>query len=126
MDRYFTSVTIAQWALENKITIVGTMRLDRKGIPKEMKSLENREERSVLYVFGSDEKILLVLYIDKNKCGKGNVVVVRTLHDEVRVTKDDRKEKDIHKLYDHTKWGVDVVNVIQEIVSQGSKLKGGQ
>ena len=103
MDRYFTSVTIAQWALENKITIVGTMRLDRKGIPKEMKSLENREERSVLYVFGSDEKILLVLYIDKNKCGKGNVVVVRTLHDEVRVTKDDRKEKDIHKLYDHTK-----------------------
>ena len=102
------------------------MRLDRKGIPKEMKSLENREERSVLYVFGSDEKILLVLYIDKNKCGKGNVVVVRTLHDEVRVTKDDRKEKDIHKLYDHTKWGVDVVNVIQEIVSQGSKLKGGQ
>ena len=126
MDRYFTSVTIAQWALENKITIVGTMRLDRKGIPKEMKSLENREERSVLYVFGSDEKILLVLYIDKNKCGKGNVVVVRTLHDEVRVTKDDRKEKDIHKLYDHTKWGVDVVNVIQEIVSQGSKLKGCQ
>ena len=126
MDRYFTSVTIAQWALENKITIVGTMRLDRKGIPKEMKSLENREERSVLYVFGSDEKILLVLYIDKNKCGKGNVVVVRTLHDEVRVTKDDRKKKDIHKLYDHTKWGVDVVNVIQEIVSQGSKLKGGQ
>ena len=126
MDRYFTSVTIAQWALENKITIVGTMRLDRKGIPKEMKSLENREERSVLYVFGSDEKILLVLYIDKNKCGKGNVVVVRTLHDEVRVTKDDRKKKDIHKLYDHTKWGVDVVNVIQEIVSQGSKLKGCQ
>ena len=126
MDRYFTSVTIAQWALENKITIVGTMRLDRKGIPKEMKSLENREERSVLYVFGSDEKILLVLYIDKNKCGKGNVVVVRTLHDEVRVTKEKKKKKDIHKLYDHTKWGVDVVNVIQEIVSQGSKLKGCQ
>ena len=97
MDRYFTLVTIAQWTLEKKKSIVGTMRLDRKGIPKEIKSLENREKRYVLYVFDSDEKILLLLYIDKKKCGKGNVVVVRTSHDEVRVTKDDRKEKDIHK-----------------------------
>ena len=32
MDRYFTSVTIVQWALEKKITRVGTMRLDRKDI----------------------------------------------------------------------------------------------
>ena len=39
MDRYFTSVTIAQWASENKITIVGTMRLHRKGRPKDMKSM---------------------------------------------------------------------------------------
>ena len=46
--------------LEKKITIVGTMRLDCKGIPKEIKSLENREERSVLCVVDSDEKILLV------------------------------------------------------------------
>ena len=40
------------------------MGLDRKGIPKEIKSLENREERSVLHVFDSDGKILLVSYID--------------------------------------------------------------
>ena len=33
------------------------MRLDRKGRPKETKSLENREERSVLHVFESDEKV---------------------------------------------------------------------
>ena len=78
MNCYFTSVTIAQWALENKITIVGTMRLDRKGMPKEIISLENREERSVLHVFGSDKKILLVSYIDKKKSGKRNVVVLST------------------------------------------------
>ena len=56
MEWHFTSVTIAQWALEKKITIVGTIRLDRKGILKEIKSLGNREERSVLHVFDSDEK----------------------------------------------------------------------
>ena len=78
MNCYFTSVTIAQWALENKITIVGTMRLDRKGMPKEIISLENREERSVLHVFGSDKKSLLVSYIDKKKSDKSNVIVLST------------------------------------------------
>ena len=47
------------------------MRLDHKGIPREIKSLENREERSVLHVFYSDEKILLVLCNDKTKSEKG-------------------------------------------------------
>ena len=37
MDRYFTSVTLAEWALDKKFTIVGAMRHDRKGTPKEMK-----------------------------------------------------------------------------------------
>ena len=55
------------------------MRLDRKGIPKEIKSLENRDERSVLHIFNNDEKILLVWYIDKKKSGKRNVVVLKHL-----------------------------------------------
>ena len=58
------------------------MRVDRKDIPKEIKSLDNREERSVLHVFDSDEKILLISHIDK-KSGKRNFVVLSTLHEEV-------------------------------------------
>ena len=73
------------------------MKLHRKGIPKEIKSLENREEMSVLHVFYSDKKILLALYIDKKKSGKSNVVVLSTLHDEVRVTKDEQRKPDIRK-----------------------------
>ena len=46
------------------------MRLNRRGIPKEVKSLENRKERSVLHFFDSDEKILPVSCIDKKKTGK--------------------------------------------------------
>ena len=37
LDRYFTSETLAKWCLERNITIVGTLKSDRKGIPKEMK-----------------------------------------------------------------------------------------
>ena len=112
-------VTIAQWALEKKIAIAGAMRLVRKGIPKDI----NREERSVLYVFKTDENILLVSYIDKNKSGKGTVVVISTLHDEVRVTKDEQREPGIHKSYDHTKCGVDVVNLISTSCTKRIKNK---
>ena len=52
------------------------MRLDRKGRPNRIKNLENREKISVLHVFDSDEKILLVLYSDKKKSDKRNFIVV--------------------------------------------------
>ena len=58
------------------------MRIDRKGIPKEIKSLENREERSVLHAFDSDEKIHLASYIDKKMSSKKNVVFLSTTKDE--------------------------------------------
>ena len=44
MDRYFTSVPLAQWCLERNITIVGTMPLNWKGIPAEIKKIEKRDE----------------------------------------------------------------------------------
>ena len=71
MDRYFTSVSLAKWALdEQSIAIVGTMRHDRKGIPKELKMLDGREEKSAMYVYSEDDLIMLVSYVDKKKSGK--------------------------------------------------------
>ena len=99
------------------------MQIDPKGIPKEIKSLENREKRSVLHVFDSDEKVLLVSYIDKKKSGKGKVVVLSTLHDEVRVTKDEQRKPDIHRLYGHTKGGVDMVDLISKSCTRRIKNK---
>ena len=54
MDRYFTSVTIARWALEKGFTIVGTMRLDRKGIPNGIKTMINRDEKSTFYAYAQN------------------------------------------------------------------------
>ena len=51
------------------------------------------------------------MHILKKKSGKRNVVVLSTLHDEVRVTKDERRKPDIQKLYDNTKGGIDVVDL---------------
>ena len=51
MDRYFTSVPLAKWASKNNFTIVGTMRLDRIGLPNEIKTMEGRDEKSTKYLY---------------------------------------------------------------------------
>ena len=71
MDRYFTSVPLAQWCLERNI-IVGTMRLDWKGIPAEIKKIDKRDEQSTFYVYGKDDDLMLVSYVYKKKSEKKN------------------------------------------------------
>ena len=116
LDRYFTSVSIAEWCLAEKISIVGTMRLDRKGIAPEMKSLEDRDEKSVLWWYKEkDEKNMIVSFADKKKSGMKNIVVLSTMHDTVRVTKDQRRKPYVIVFYDYTKGGVDVVDLIAKM-----------
>ena len=112
MDRYFTSVSLATWALEKHITTVGTMKHNRKGIPKELKPAADREERSAMHVYNTKEKIMLVSCIDKKKSGKKNVTVLSTMHDNVKIRKDQRKNPSVRTMYDHTKGGVDVVDLL--------------
>ena len=61
---------------------------DEKGIPKELKVIGNREEKSVLYVYHKEKNIMLASYIDKKKLGKKNVIILSTMHDSVKVTND--------------------------------------
>ena len=70
---------MAEWALQKKFTIVGAMHHDRKGIPKEVKAIRSREEKSVLCVYHKEKNIRLASYIDKKKVGKKNVIVLSTM-----------------------------------------------
>ena len=53
VDRYVTSITLADWATTKHFSIVGTVRLDRKGTPKEIKLMEGCEEKSRNYAYQS-------------------------------------------------------------------------
>ena len=123
LGHYFTSVTLAQWCLEKKISIVGTVRTDRKGIPKEMKELRDREEKSTKNCHSEDNKLLFVLYVDKKKTGKKNIVVLSTMHKSIGVTRDRRKKPKIIVLYDHTKGDADIVDLISSKFSVRIKSK---
>ena len=122
MDSYFTSVYLATWALEKNITIVGTMNQDQKGISKEVKPVADREERTVMHVYNTKEKIMLFSYFDKKKSCKKNVIVLSTMHDNVKITKDQRKEPSVHTMYDHTKGGVYVVDLLSTTHSTQKKV----
>ena len=42
-NRLYTLIPLAKWLLENRITCIGTMQLNRKGIPDKLKETKNRE-----------------------------------------------------------------------------------
>ena len=99
------------------------MWLDQKGIPAEIKKIDKHDERSTFYIHGKDDDLMLVLYVDKKKSRKKNVVVLTLMHDNVRVIKDKRRKLQVHTFYDHTKGGVDVVDLISSNCSTRIKSK---
>ena len=112
LDPYFTSVTLAEWCLERNITIAGTLKSHRKGIPKEMKGLADREEKSTAFCCSKDEKTMLLSYIDKKKKGKKNILALTTMHNQVKLSVDEKKKPHVLVFYDHTKGGVNVADLI--------------
>ena len=119
MDHYLMSAFLAEWALQKKFRIVGTMRHNRKCIPKEVKVIGNRAEKLVLYVYHKEKKNHA--RFDKKKSGKKNVIVLSTMHDSLKVTKDQRKKPQIHSMYNHTKGCLDVVDLLS--TSHSTRIK---
>ena len=112
-DNLYTSVPLAQKLLERKITSVDTMRHNRKGLPKEIKSMEGREPKSsIVYWEKNHQKLTLTTYVVNTKSsGKKNIIVLSFMPPLLGLTKDDDKSKPaIIKLYDFTKGGTDIVD----------------
>ena len=111
--------------MEKKFTIAGTMRHDRKIIPRELTSVKNREEKLVLYIYHEEKNVMLVSYNDNKKPGKKNVIVITTMRDKVKVTNDQRKKPHVHVMYDDMKGGVDIVIFCQQIIQLESNRRDG-
>ena len=103
IDRYFTSVILARWCLKRKITIVGSMRMDRKGIPPEINTFDNSEEQSTMFVKADNEKLMLVLYINKKNSGKKNIILLTTMHKDIKISRYLRTKLQPIVFYEYTK-----------------------
>ena len=81
-----------------------------KASQRRWKRLESGKKSRCIY--HKKKNIRLASYIDKKKSGKNNVIVLSTMHDIVKVTNDQRKNPQTHRMYDHMKGGIDVVELL--------------
>ena len=65
LDRYFTSVTTAHYFKEKRMTLVGTMWANRKGILKELVEMKNCDDIYIKFAYANEDDMMLTSYVVK-------------------------------------------------------------
>ena len=87
-DRFYTSINIANWLLEKKMTVVGTIKTNRKGVG-DLKKMDGREFQTT-EVYWEKEKgaMTMTSYVVNTKSsGKRNMLVIPTANPILGATK---------------------------------------
>lgn len=121
VDNWYTSVPLAHRLLEDhQITLVGTLRKNKREIPVEFLPARQRPIKSSL--FGFTKTCTMVSYVPKK--GK-SVVLLSTLHNDAAIDVETREERkpEILTLYNLTKGGVDVNDKLCATYNVGRRTK---
>ena len=103
-DNWYTSFTLAMSLLQGKITLVGTLKKNKREIPAEF--LPNKQKQISSSMFGFQKHSTLVSFTPKkNK----SVVLLSTMHRDAKVDAETKKPE-IIQFYNSTKGGVDTVD----------------
>ncbi|XP_065364356.1 uncharacterized protein LOC135957517 isoform X1 [Calliphora vicina] len=116
MDNFFSSYELGQKLLSQGLTMVGTMRKNKKSIPPKL--LECKNVPLFQSTFAFTENTALVSYIDR----KDNCVLLQsTMHVSNDVESDGKKLPKIMKYYNKTKGGADTVDKMLSCYSSKRK-----
>ena len=103
-DNWYTSYTLAMSLLQDKITVVRTLKKNKREIPAEF--LPNKQKSISSSMFNFQKHATLVSFTPKkNK----SVVLLSTMHHDAAVDAETKKSEIIH-FYNSTKGGVDIVD----------------
>ena len=105
-DNFFTSVYLATLLLEKKISMVGTVRSNSKGLTKFMIKNDNELHKSS-YFFNDGKEIVFVNYQYKKK---KSVNLISTMHNGPSIDQSKKKKTCVIYFYNKNKVGVDVVD----------------
>lgn len=114
-DRYYTSVELAEELYNDaKLTLVGTLKSNRKHIPEELKKTQGRELYSSKFLFtdpkSGNAPVTLVSYITSLKPAR-NLLLLSTQHNDNKVDESTVKKKThINLFYNDTKGGIDTID----------------
>lgn len=121
MDNWFTTVPLADELLKDpyKLTLLGTIRLNKPEIPLSMRSTKNRDIGDSKYLFSNTTTLL------SHKAKKNKVVcLISTMHQDKGVNQDGKPVMIDH--YNQTKGGVDTLDQMVSVRSCSRKTKRWQ
>jgi hypothetical protein len=102
MDNFFTSVPLAEDLLARRTTLVGTLRKNKRDIPKSFSDAKGRTVYSTSFAYCG--QLTLCSY-----CPKKNKVIpmLSSMHHDAAVSNEPERKPDIILCYNQTKSGVD-------------------
>ncbi|XP_049294418.1 uncharacterized protein LOC125769653 [Anopheles funestus] len=103
-DNFFTSLKLAKFLKSKKTSLVGTVNKARREVPMCVKKA--KENLYFTKAFKSDD-VTLTVYQGKTK---KNVVLLSSMHRDVRTGNDQKSKPETVSFYNSTKFGVDVVD----------------
>lgn len=112
MDNWYNSIPLATELLKtHKLTVVGTLRKNKREIPTCFLDIKKRTVNSTVFGYGKD--ILLTSYVPKKT---KNVLMISTMHEHGIIDSEsgDQKKPEVITYYNNsTKGGVDVVDELK-------------
>ena len=79
MNRYYTSIPLAEWLYDKNISCIGTLNSNQKELPKEIKETKGREEKSWISCESVKGEVTLNSYVVKTKSSDmRNVLLLQT------------------------------------------------
>ncbi|XP_071056421.1 piggyBac transposable element-derived protein 4-like [Onthophagus taurus] len=118
MDNYFTSIPLAHDMLKNhKLTIVGTLRNNKREIPPSF--LPNRKKEILSSQFAFAEKTTLVSFTPKRS---KSVILLSTVHSTATIDEQSKKPE-IILFYNSTKGAVDTFDQMAHNYTVARKTK---
>lgn len=103
-DNWYTSIPLAKALLKDKITLVGTLKKNKREIPPEF--LPNKNKTIKTSIFGFQKDVTMVSHATKKNKG---VILISTMHSDSSIDQDSNKPE-IITFYNSTKGGIDTVD----------------
>lgn len=104
VDNWYTSIELCNVMKERGLTVVGTLRKNKREIPPEFQASKTRAVESSLFGFTKD--LSIVSFVPKKK---KSVILLSSLHHSAKI--DEKSSKpEIILYYNNTKGGVDAVD----------------
>lgn len=122
MDRYYISIPFAKQLLQKNITILGTLKANRKARPPAMKENKDRDGNS--WPSCKSNSLQLNSYVAKVKSSNlRNVLLLHTRNETYFVTADEKMKPMVCKIYGYVKGGIDIPDRRMQSYTTKSKTR---